>query len=259
MVKWRFLPFETKNGYWNMALDEAILEAVIEKKSPNTLRFYKWNPSTASIGRNQSFSAEINFEFIKQKGFNVVRRITGGGAVFHDSAGEITYSMVCPTKFLKNLNAINILDQFEIITQGIIAGLRNYGLEPEKGVIHCPAIFLEGKKFSGNAQIRKKGYILQHGTILLEIDPDLMYSVLKVPEYTDKSRMVRSVQAKCIGVKDQLINYDEKQFIQSLKCGFEKTLKIKLEDGNFSDYELNLAEKLVNEKYSNLNWLKKYE
>ncbi len=259
MDKWRFLPFETRNGYWNMALDEAILKSVSEKKSQNTLRFYKWNPSTASIGRNQSLSAEVDLEFIKEKGFNVVRRITGGGAVFHDFRGEITYSIVCPIKFLKNLNVVTILDQFEIITQGVIAGLRNYGLEPEKGIIHCPAIFLDGKKFSGNAQVRKKGHILQHGTILLEINPDLMYSVLKVPEYIDKSRMVRSVRAKCIGIKDQLRNYDEKQFVNSLKFGFEKILKIKLQEGYFSDYELNLAENLVNEKYSNLNWLKKYE
>ncbi len=259
MDKWRFLPFETRNGYWNMALDEAILKSVSEKKSQNTLRFYKWNPSTASIGRNQSLSAEVDLEFIKEKGFNVVRRITGGGAVFHDFRGEITYSIVCPIKFLKNLNVVTILDQFEIITQGVIAGLRNYGLEPEKGIIHCPAIFLDGKKFSGNAQVRKKGHILQHGTILLEINPDLMYSVLKVPEYVDKSRMVRSVRAKCIGIKDQLRNYDEKQFVNSLKFGFEKILKIKLQEGYFSDYELNLAENLVNEKYSNLNWLKKYE
>jgi len=259
MDKWRFLPFETRNGYWNMALDEAILKSVSEKKSQNTLRFYKWNPSTASIGRNQSLSAEVDLEFIKEKGFNVVRRITGGGAVFHDFRGEITYSIVCPIKFLKNLNVVTILDQFEIITQGVIAGLRNYGLEPEKGIIHCPAIFLDGKKFSGNAQVRKKGHILQHGTILLEINPDLMYSVLKVPEYIDKSRMVRSVRAKCIGIKDHLRNYDEKQFVNSLKFGFEKILKIKLQEGYFSDYELNLAENLVNEKYSNLNWLKKYE
>jgi len=259
MDKWRFLPFETRNGYWNMALDEAILKSVSEKKSQNTLRFYKWNPSTASIGRNQSLSAEVDLEFIKEKGFNVVRRITGGGAVFHDFRGEITYSIVCPIKFLKNLNVVTILDQFEIITQGVIAGLRNYGLEPEKGIIHCPAIFLDGKKFSGNAQVRKKGHILQHGTILLEINPDLMYSVLKVPEDIDKSRMVRSVRAKCIGIKDQLRNYDEKQFVNSLKFGFEKILKIKLQEGYFSDYELNLAENLVNEKYSNLNWLKKYE
>ena len=259
MDKWRFLPFETRNGYWNMALDEAILKSVSENKSQNTLRFYKWNPSTASIGRNQSLSAEVDLEFIKEKGFNVVRRITGGGAVFHDFRGEITYSIVCPIKFLKNLNVVTILDQFEIITQGVIAGLRNYGLEPEKGIIHCPAIFLDGKKFSGNAQVRKKGHILQHGTILLEINPDLMYSVLKVPEYIDKSRMVRSVRAKCIGIKDHLRNYDEKQFVNSLKFGFEKILKIKLQEGYFSDYELNLAENLVNEKYSNLNWLKKYE
>ncbi len=259
MDKWRFLPFETRNGYWNMALDEAILKSVSEKKSQNTLRFYKWNPSTASIGRNQSLSAEVDLKFIKEKGFNVVRRITGGGAVFHDFRGEITYSIVCPIKFLKNLNVVTILDQFEIITQGVIAGLRNYGLEPEKGIIHCPAIFLDGKKFSGNAQVRKKGHILQHGTILLEINPDLMYSVLKVPEDIDKSRMVRSVRAKCIGIKDQLRNYDEKQFVNSLKFGFEKILKIKLQEGYFSDYELNLAENLVNEKYSNLNWLKKYE
>ena len=64
MDKWRLLRFETRNGYWNMALDEAILKSVIEKKSQNTLRFYKWNPSTASIGRNQSLSAEVDLEFI---------------------------------------------------------------------------------------------------------------------------------------------------------------------------------------------------
>ena len=54
--EWRCLPLETRNGYWNMALDEAILDAVIKKESPNTLRFFKWNPSTVSIGRNQSLS-----------------------------------------------------------------------------------------------------------------------------------------------------------------------------------------------------------
>jgi lipoate-protein ligase A len=256
---WRFLPLEVRNGYWNMALDEAILNAVIKKKSPNTVRFYKWNPSTASIGKNQSLSAEVFMKFAKKNGFNVVRRITGGGAVFHDKNGEITYSIVCPIKFLENLNAIRVLDQFEVITQGIVAGLTSYGLSPKKGVIHCPAIFLDGKKFSGNAQARKKGYLLQHGTILLEIDPELMYSVLKAPENVGKSRMVQSVRAKCIGIKDQLMKYDELLFLDALKSGFKKTLGIKLEDGKFSEYELEIAQKLVKEKYSNRDWLNKYE
>ena len=213
MKAWRFIPLEIRNGYWNMALDEAILRAVIEKKSPNTLRFYKWSPSTASIGRNQSLSTEIDLEYADKKGFNVVRRITGGGAVFHDENREITYSIVCPIKFLEDLNAKNVSQQFEIITQGIVTGLTNYGLRPKKGVIHCPAIFLDGKKFSGNAQTRKKGYILQHGTILLDIEPDRMYSVLTPPENVSKSKMVQSVRAKCMGIKDQLKNYDEAKFI----------------------------------------------
>ena len=259
MDKWRFIPLEIRNGFFNMALDEAILKAVIERKSPNTVRFYKWNPSTASIGRNQSLSAEVDLEFAEKKGFNVVRRITGGGAVFHDSNREITYSIVCPIKFLEDLNAIKMLDQFEVITQGIVAGLTNYGLKPKKGVIHCPAIFLDGKKFSGNAQVRKKGHVLQHGTILLDIDPELMYSVLKTPENVGKSRMVRSVRAKCIGIKDQLQAYDEQQFLNALKFGFENTLAISLEEGHFSDDELKTAKRLVEEKYSNIDWLKKYE
>lgn len=259
MKAWRLIPLEIKNGYWNMALDEAILRAVIEKKSANTLRFYKWEPSTASIGRNQSLSSEVDLAFAEKMGFNVVRRITGGGAVFHDEKREITYSIVCPIKFLEILNAKNVPQQFELITQGIVAGLRNYGLKPEKGVIHCPAIFVDGKKFSGNAQTRKRGYILQHGTILLDIDPDLMYSVLTPPQNVSKSKMVQSVRAKCIGIKDQLKNYDEAKFILSLKKGFENTLKIQLEESSFSEYELKTAEKLVFKRYSNKEWLYKYE
>lgn len=259
MNSWRFIPLEVRDGYWNMALDEAVLNAVIEGKSLNTLRFYKWNPSTASIGMNQSLSSEIDAIYAMEQGFQIVRRITGGGAVFHDAEREITYSIVCPIKFLENLNAVSVLDQFEIITQGIVAGLTIFGLKPDKGIVHCPAIFLEGKKFSGNAQVRKKGIILQHGTILLDIDAERMYSVLKAPHNVSKSKMVKSVYSKCVGIKDYLTNYDELKLIESLKRGFEISLGIQLIKGDFSEGEQKEAEKLIVEKYSNINWLKKYE
>jgi lipoate-protein ligase A len=258
MDKWRLLPLEVRDGYWNMALDEAILRAVIERKSENTLRFYKWFPSTASIGRNQSLENEVNIKFAKENNINVVRRITGGGAVFHDHGREITYSIICPIKFLESLNATNILKQFEIIESGIVAGLTLLGLNTEKGIIHCPALFLDGKKFSGNAQVRKKGFILQHGTILLGIDPELMYSVLTPPPMVSKSKMIQSVRAKCIGLKEYLYDYDEKKFVISLKEGFEKVLGIQLQSGNYSEYELDIAQKLVDEKYSTKDWLYKY-
>lgn len=259
MDNWRFIPIQTKNGYWNMALDEAILRSVISRKSPFTIRFYKWKPSTISIGKNQSLSAEVNVEIAKQRGFDIVRRITGGGAVFHDEFGEITYSIVSSLKFLEKLNAKKVIEQFELIETGIINGLTNYGLKLEKGVIHCPAIFLNGKKFSGNAQVRKKGYLLQHGTILLEINPELMYSVLKAPNNVTKSKMVKSVYSKCIGIKEQLINYVEKDILQSLKQGFESALNIKLKESNFFEHEMDMARSLMIEKYSKEKWTAKYE
>jgi lipoate-protein ligase A len=259
MDTWRSLPLEVRNGFWNMALDEAVLRKAIKKKVPNTLRFYKWKPSTASIGRNQSLRNEIDIEFAKERGFNVVRRITGGGAVFHDETRELTYSIVCPIKTLEALGAKKVIDQFEIITQGIVLGLLNYGMKTEKDIIHCPAILLEGKKFSGNAQVRRKGFILQHGTILLDIDPVLMYSVLKAPENVEKSRMVRSVRAKCMGIKNHIENYDEQKLINSLERGFQESLGIELKEGTFSNEEKILAETLVKDKYSNIKWLKKYE
>jgi lipoate-protein ligase A len=256
---WRLIPIETNNGLLNMALDEAILMQAIKGKSPNTIRLYKWNPSTISIGRHQSLSDEVDLEAVRQLNFNVVRRITGGGAVFHDSKREITYSIVCPVKYLKELKAYSVLEQFELIESGIIDGLINYGLEPEKGIIHCPALFLDGKKFSGNAQLRRKNYLLQHGTILLEIEPELMYSVLKAPHNVSKSRMVKSVYAKCVGIKEKLDNYEEESFLISLRKGFEKSLQINLREGIYTQEELEIAEKLVIEKYSNQKWLFKYK
>ncbi|MFX1238429.1 MAG: biotin/lipoate A/B protein ligase family protein [Promethearchaeota archaeon] len=258
MDTWRYIPLDTRTGYWNMALDEAVLDSVISKQSPNTLRFFKWKPSTVTIGRNQSLSDEVHIDFAKEKGFNIVRRITGGGAVFHDKDREITYSIACPQSFLKKLKANNTMEQYELITQGIISGLHAYGLNAEKGVIHCPALFLDGKKISGNAQARKKGHLLQHGTILLDLDPELMYSVLKAPQGVSKSRMVKSVYAKCVGLKDYILEYEEKRIISSLKEGFENTLGICLKEGGFTEQELRTAEELVEKRYSNSEWLTKY-
>ncbi len=259
MGTWRFLPLEIRNGDWNMALDEAILKACIEKKSLNTIRIYKWNPSTASLGFHQSVSDEVDVTMAKEKKIDVVRRITGGGAVFHDSKGEITYSIICPLKFFENKGYRRAIEQYEVITQGIVNALQYQDLETDKGIIHCPAIFLNGKKFSGNAQVRRSGYLLQHGTILLEIQPELMYSILKAPENISTKKMVASVYAKVIGIKEQIKNFDVDKFITYLIKGFENALGIRLETGEFSQYELALAEKLVKEKYNTFEWLYKYE
>ena len=86
-----------------------------------------------------------------------------------------------------------------------------------------------------------------------------MYSVLKAPHSVSKSKMVKSVFAKCIGIKDQLEFYNEEDFLSSLKTGFETNLGVKLKEGSLTEEELNLAENLVLKKYANKQWLEKYE
>lgn len=259
MNSWRFIPLEVRDGHWNMALDEAVLKACIEKKSPNTVRLFKWDPSSVTIGRNQSLSAEVDLHIAKEKGFNIVRRITGGGAVFHDSVGEITYSVICPLKHLDDKGYRDTMEQFEIITQGIVEAVNRYRSGSDKGVVHCPALFLDGKKFSGNARTTRGGFLLQHGTILLEIRPELMYSVLKAPHNVPIKKMVASVYAKVIGIKEIINNYEEEIFLEHLFNGFESALGMKMEKGNFSQYEIKLAEDLIKKRYRNDDWLHKYE
>jgi lipoate-protein ligase A len=94
MTCWRLLKLETHNAYMNMAIDEAILDARINGIVPNTVRFYRWNPSAVSIGKFQNIENEVYLENCLKHGVDVVRRITGGGTVYHDVEGEITYSVV---------------------------------------------------------------------------------------------------------------------------------------------------------------------
>ena len=81
MDKWRLLKLETADAYTNMAVDEAIMKARIENRVPNTLRFYQWNPSAVTIGRFQTLADQIHVDNCKKHGIDIVRRISGGGAV----------------------------------------------------------------------------------------------------------------------------------------------------------------------------------
>jgi len=94
MTPWRLLKLDTNDASANMAIDEAIMRARIKELVPNTVRFYRWNPSAVSIGRFQDISNEVYLETCQRNHVDIVRRITGGGTVYHDSEDEITYSVI---------------------------------------------------------------------------------------------------------------------------------------------------------------------
>ncbi|WP_457557570.1 lipoate--protein ligase family protein [Candidatus Harpocratesius sp.] len=272
---WRLIPFSIADGYRNMAIDEMILDQVIKGKSPNTIRFYKWEPSTATIGKNQSLSAEIDMDFATSHGVQVVRRITGGGAVLHDFQNEITYSVIVRLEDIpKNIDSprnydLKVPQRYIAILEALAQGLESIGYPIDIGKIHCPVLLTQGKKLSGNAQLIRNNVLLQHGTILLDVNPEFMYSVLKAPVGVSNAHMIQSVRSKVIGLRnlelenklpDVNTENSEKEIkiINAFIKSFEKIFNMKLEEKPFSKDEINVISKLVANKYSTDEWIYKF-
>lgn len=264
---WRYIPLGTFHGNENMAIDEYILNSVVEKKCPNTIRLYKWAPSTVSIGQHQSLSAEIDIEQARMNGIDVVRRISGGGAVFHDALGEITYAIICNEKNIPTqIQSPRVYDstipiRYHAILEALAKGLESIGISIDVGKVHCPALFSLGKKLSGNAQIIRSGVLLQHGTILLSIRPELMYRVLKAPEGVNYTRMVKSVKTKVTGIYDTLDashRLNEEQIVNAILTGFRAVFNIQTYDQSITTDEWKIIKYLLTTKYETKAWLEKF-
>ncbi|MHA2296310.1 MAG: lipoate--protein ligase family protein [Candidatus Hodarchaeales archaeon] len=252
---WRLIPFSIHRGADNMAIDEILLlnKVANKEKCPNTLRFYGWSPSCCSIGIHQDLETEINIEAINRAGVDHVRRISGGGAVYHDSIGELTYSIIVDAK---DYEIESVDSSFIFLSSWIVTGLAGLEMSLVHDKIHCPSIFTHSKKkISGNAQCRKGRYILQHGTILLRYDPDEMYTYLRVKEGATKERMVKSVYSNVTTLENEIGRFFRpREVIPYLMEAFKEQFKTSLVKSDLTADELELAKKLSLEKYSTDNW-----
>lgn len=158
----------------NMAIDEAIGDEVAAGSSPPTIRFYGWMPNAVSIGRFQSIEDEVDVERCRAWGIDVVRRRTGGGAVFHNGEGEVTYSVICPEPEI----GTDIAASYRTICGWVMEALNDLNIRSSFRPVND--IVVDGRKISGSAQTRRNGVILQHGTVLYSLNPDLMFGSLKI-------------------------------------------------------------------------------
>lgn len=239
-------------GALNMGIDHAVLEEVSAGAAPPTLRLYRWAPSCVTIGYFQSMAEEIDLDACAARGIDAVRRVTGGGAVFHDA--EVTYSLVAPEG--SPLAPDDIMASYGLVCEGLVRGLRGLGVD----AIFAPINDIQagGKKVSGNAQTRKQGCLLQHGTILLDLDLETMFSILRVPAEKLKDKLVQDAKARVTSLRDLLgreVGFDETA--AALAAGFAGAwsgLGIELEEGRLTDRELEAARRLAAEKYSTRDW-----
>ncbi|MEM1563756.1 MAG: biotin/lipoate A/B protein ligase family protein [Candidatus Bathyarchaeia archaeon] len=255
MAGWRLLKFETNNAYMNMAIDEAILEARIRGLAPNTIRFYRWKPSAVSIGRFQKVENEVYLENCRRNGVDVVRRITGGGTVYHDADGEITYSIVANKEDLK---AKEITEVYAKIYAGIVEALKILGLKAdfnEGDARACPNLTVNGRKISGSAQCHKSNAVLQHGTILVDVNFERMFTFIKVPWAKTCMEVVGIAKNKITSIRAELGKEIQHATVYNILVeGFQKALNITLEKDDLTSYEKELAEKICREKYATTEW-----
>lgn len=269
---WNFINTGSQDPYYNMAMDEALLNFVSRGEIDPVIRFYTWNPATLSIGYFQRLQKEIDIEKVNEKGFGLVRRQTGGRGVLHDK--ELTYSVIVPESH-PNMPS-TITEAYRVISQGLLEGFKNLGFEtyfavprskeereklkqPRSSVcFDAPSwyeLVVEGRKIAGSAQTRQKGVILQHGSILQDIHIDELFDMFIFKNDRLKAKMKEAFVEKAVAINDIsdthiTLSEMEKAFEEGFKTG----LNIEFKPLELSEQQLAEVKELE-EKYRSDDWM----
>ncbi len=249
-----------------MAVDEAISQAVAEGLAPPTLRFYAWAPPCVSLGRNQPI-AGVDLVRIAARGYQVVRRPTGGRAILHTD--ELTYSLIASPQH--PLMAGYVLDSYLRISHGLVAGLRRLGIAAEEApganragpdvsaacfeVPSAYEIVADGRKILGSAQARRAKSVLQHGSLPLTGDLTRVVDCLAFPDEAARDALRASLAghaATAATLAGRAISYDEA--LAALVEGMVEALGIELVDAELTDQEHTWTEELIHDRYGNSEW-----
>lgn len=268
---WRLLNTGFQDGPTNMAIDEALLDAVRQKDSVPVLRFYSWEPACLSLGVGQQHK-HVDWERCTAAGWDVVRRTTGGRAILHTD--ELTYSVCAPLEDPRVTG--DIQESYARLSQALANGLTRMGLpvyatpaaedhipQAEKGPVcfDTPAnyeITLNGRKLIGSAQMRRRGVMLQHGTLPLFGDITRIVDALAYPSEQARveARVLLRTQATTLetGVKGPLTF---KSAVAHMTAAFAETLNLTLLPSTLTEKETARAAELRAEKYAHDDWTKR--
>ena len=233
----RYLETHSQNPYYNLAFEEYVLR---HRTEGDYLLLWQ-NDNTIVVGQNQNTEAEINRAFVEQHHINVVRRSTGGGAVYHD-LGNLNYS------FITDVGDDGI--SIRRFTEPVVAALRSLGLNAEASGRND--ILVEGRKVSGTAQRRHGGRILHHGTLLFDANPGMVAGALNVDPEKFRSKSTKSVRSRIGNIRDFLPNDMDLP-------AFWAYLKDALSGGGVTPAALSAGElaevdRLKREKYDTWEW-----
>jgi lipoate-protein ligase A len=235
----------------NVALDEVLTDRVAKALRPPTLRFWRWSGQAVIIGRCQSVANEVDRAAAAEMGVQVVRRMTGGGAMFLQPHGAITYSLYLPEKALAGLS---IRQSYEVCDAWVVRGLRGLGVDAH----HVPIndIACSEGKIGGAAQARRRGVVLHHTTIAYDMDPGEMVRVLRIGREKVKDKATPSA-AKRVSPLVRQMGLPREAIVEHLWRSFRE--RFGGEADEVTAEELAEAERLVVEKYGHSAWTHEFE
>lgn len=245
---WRLLDLSDPDAYMNMAIEEAVMRAVGAGQSLPTLRLWQ-NHNAVIIGNFQDASEEANLEVCRQLGTAVVRRISGGGAVYHDR-GNLNYALSVP--LAHRLVPSDVLASYRFFCQGLIDALVGMGLRAEYVPIND--IVVQGRKVSGTAQARRWDAVLHHGTLLLTLDVETMARVLRVKREYLEAKGVADVRQRVATLAQLGVQCSVEEAKKAVIAGYACALGVTFVPGTLSGFERSLAEQLYQDKYTTPEW-----
>jgi len=258
------IPFKRCGPFENMAIDEALFRIHQKEGDSPVLRFYGWERPAVSLGYFQDAEEEIDCAYCRGKGIDIVRRPTGGKAVLH--GGDLTYSVIGREN--APLFSSDVVETYRIISGCIIRGLARSGIEVQivedgRGgsgstggfcfaTSYKNELLVEGKKICGSAQVRARGVFLQHGSVLIDLDPLAVCAA--IGKAGDAAR-VREIEAAVTSVREVVegdINIGT--LSRDIAAGFEEVLDIRLVEEGLSPEEEALKDRLLEDKYMRDEW-----
>lgn len=260
--EWRSIAEETLPGATAMAFDTVAAETAANG-GPRTVRVYRWTPSTLSLGYHQDPST-IAWEACDANGIDVVRRQTGGGAIYHDHNGDLSYSIIAPADELPG----DLMDSYEILCEPILETFQELGIDvrfadEKRPALYEPACYLRalhpahdmvagnGRKIAGNAQYRTRDAVVQHGSLSFSVDAKRHLSCFANPGVTPAE-----FRDRVTGIAEEL---DETP-TETLREQVVETLETTLADwcgaevGTWTEAEVERAETVAEKKYRSDAW-----
>ena len=259
--KWRLIREEARPGPLNMALDEVAAETAASG-GPRTVRLYRWAPSCLSMGYGQA-PETVDWAHCEAAGVDVTRRQTGGGGIYHDNDGDISYSITAPADELPG----ELLECYHLLCPPILDGFARLGVEADfveekRPSIYKPACYLRGlhpahdvvshggtgRKLAGNAQYRQKSAVIQHGSITYDARPDAHLAVFADPDVTSEE-----FSERVAGITD-LVDATREEAVDAFTAALQAWADA--EDGSWTEAELARAEEIADEKYRSDAWVR---